>query len=272
MSSITTSTRSVTSTDGTPIAYETSGSGPVVVLVDGALCYRGMGPSRGLAEQLCDRFTVVAYDRRGRGESGAGSSPWSPERELEDLQAVIEAAGGRARLLGVSSGAVLALEAARRGLPVDGVVAYEAPFVLDDSRAPTDPGLTDRVRRLVDEGRRGAAVSAFLQVVGAPAPIRAVMHLMPVWRKLTAVAHTLPYDLALTVPRQQGRALEPGYYDTVSVPTAVLAGGKSPASMRNAQVAIAAAVPDGRFEEVPGQTHMVKAKVLAPVFARYLSD
>jgi hypothetical protein len=98
------------------------------------------------------------------------------------------------------------------------------------------------------------------------------MHLMPVWRKLTGVAHTLPHDLALTVPRQQGRPLEPGYYDTITAPTAVIAGGKSPAYMRNAQALIAAAVPGGQFDEVPGQTHMVKAKVLGPVFARYLAD
>jgi len=272
MPSATLSTLSVTSADGTTIAYEASGTGPALVLVDGAMCYRGMGPSRDLAEELRDRFTVLAYDRRGRGESRPGSSPWSVERELEDLAAVIDAAGGRASLLGVSSGAVLALEAARRGLAVDRVVAYEAPFVLDDSRPPTDPGFTDHVQRLVDDGRNGAAVSAFLKVVGAPAPVRALMRLMPVWRKLTGVAHTLPNDLALTVPRQQGRPLEPGYFDAVSVPTSVLAGGKSPAYMRNAQVAIAAAVPGGRFEEVPGQTHMVKATVLAPVFARHLAD
>jgi pimeloyl-ACP methyl ester carboxylesterase len=271
MSSTTLSTLSVTSADGTPIACETSGTGPALVLVDGAMCYRGQGPSRDLAEQLHDRFTVLAYDRRGRGESGPGSSPWSVERELEDLEAVIGAVGGRAHLLGVSSGAVLALEAARRGLPVDRVVAYEAPFVLDDSRPPTDPEFTEHVQRLVEEGRRSAAVSAFMRVVGVPAPIRAVMPLLPMWRKLTGIAHTLPSDLALTVPRQQGHPLETGYYETVEVPTAVLAGGKSPAYMRNAQVAIAAAVPGGRFEEVPGQTHMVKAKVLAPVFARHLA-
>ena len=271
MSSTATSTRAAISADGTRIAYETSGSGPAVVLVDGALCYRGMGPSRDLAAQLQDRFTVLAYDRRGRGESGPGSSPWSEDRELEDLRAVIDAVGGRARLLGVSSGAVLALEAARRALPVDGVVAYEAPFVLDDSRPATDPRTTEHVQELVDEGRRGDAVNAFMTLVGVPAPFRAVMRVLPVWRKLKGVAHTLPHDLALTVPRQQGRPLEAGYYDTVTVPTSVLAGGKSPASMRHAQEAIAAAVPGGRYEEIPGQTHLVKATVMAPVFARHLA-
>src|SRR3954470_17888297 len=130
MTSTTTTTHTLSSADGTRIACEASGSGPGLVLVDGAMCFRGMGPSRDLTAQLRGRFTVMSYDRRGRGDSGAGSSAWSVERELDDLAAVIEASGGRASLLGVSSGAVLALEAARRGLPVDRVVAYEAPFIL----------------------------------------------------------------------------------------------------------------------------------------------
>ncbi|MDX6325043.1 MAG: hypothetical protein QOK15_1397, partial [Nocardioidaceae bacterium] len=205
MTSTTTTTSTVTSADGTRIAYESSGTGPVLVLVDGAMCFRGMGPSRDLTEHLRDRFTVVSYDRRGRGGSGAGSSPWSLERELDDLAAVLEATGGRASLLGVSSGAVLVLEAARRGLPVERVVGYEAPFILDDSQAPTDPGFPEHVQRLVDEGRRSEAVRAFFRLVGVPTVVRGVMRVLPVWSRLTSIAHTLPYDLALTVPRQQGR-------------------------------------------------------------------
>ncbi|MGH3167053.1 MAG: alpha/beta fold hydrolase, partial [Trebonia sp.] len=106
-------THAAASADGTTIAYEVRGDGPALVLVDGALCRRDMGPSRGFAEALADRFTVYTYDRRGRGESSAGTGSWAVEREVEDLAAVIEAAGGRACLLGTSSGAALALEAAR---------------------------------------------------------------------------------------------------------------------------------------------------------------
>jgi pimeloyl-ACP methyl ester carboxylesterase len=265
-----TDTRTTRSADGTPIAYEVTGTGPAVVLVDGALCFRGMGPSRELADQLASRFTVLAYDRRGRGDSGPGSAPWSVEREVEDLRAVIDAAGGRAHLVGASSGAALALEAVRRGAPVDRVVGYEAPFVLDASHEATDADFGEQLQRLVDEGRRGDAVAAFMEVVGVPPLIRFVMRRLPVWRKLTAVAHTLPYDMALTVPFRTGRPLPSGYYAAVTVPVAMVAGGKSPAYMRNAQAAIAAALPDGTSEEVPGQTHMVKAKALAPVFARHL--
>jgi pimeloyl-ACP methyl ester carboxylesterase len=101
-------TQITTSADGTSIAYEVTGTGPALVLVDGAMCQRAMGPARGLASQLADSFTVYAYDRRGRGESGAGSSPYAVAREVEDLVAVVDAGGGRAHVFGASSGATLA--------------------------------------------------------------------------------------------------------------------------------------------------------------------
>jgi pimeloyl-ACP methyl ester carboxylesterase len=265
-----TRTQLATSADGTRIAYEVHGSGPVLVLVDGALCDRGMGPSADLSAELRASFAVVSYDRRGRGESGPGSTPYAVEREVEDLVAVIEANGGRAHVLGVSSGAVLALEAARRGAPVDRLVCYEAPFVLDGSHPATDPGLTGDMQQLVDQGRRGAAVSAFLRLVGVPAPFRLLMRVLPVWRKVTLIAHTLPYDLAMVVPFQQGRPLPGGHYAGVRQPVLVVAGGKSPEHMRTAASALGAALPCGTVETLPGQTHMVKAKVLGPVAAEHL--
>src|SRR3954451_7501918 len=268
----------VTSADGTQIAYQSTrspgytgpGPGPALVLVDGALCSRSMGPSQALAEQLRDTFTVFSYDRRGRGESGAGVAEYDLEREVEDLVAVLGATGGPAHVLGVSSWAALALEAARCGAPIDRLVCYEAPFILDGSQPATDPRLPERVQQMVAEGRRGDAVSTFMKVVGAPAVFRVLMRLMPAWKQMTAVAHTLPYDLALVVPFGQGQPLPPGHYDTVPQHTLVLAGGRSPASMRNAQAEVAAAVPQGGFEVLPGQTHMVKAKVVAPVVSDYL--
>jgi pimeloyl-ACP methyl ester carboxylesterase len=265
-----TATRFATSADGTRIAYEVHGSGPALVLVDGALCYRAMGPARGLAEQLSDRFTVHAYDRRGRGESGPGESAYHPDREVDDLAAVIEAAGGHAHVFGSSSGAALALTAAQHGVPIDRIVLYEAPFIVDDTHAPNDPELPERLHSLVEGGRRGAAVKLFMRTVGMPRPMIAVMPLMPVWRKLTGVAHTLPHDLTIVIGHEQGRPLPAGLYDAVDSPTLVIAGGKSPEYMRNAQAAIADAVPDGRLETLPGQTHMIKAKVTAPVVAAHL--
>jgi pimeloyl-ACP methyl ester carboxylesterase len=271
MSHANTPTRHVTSADGTRIAYEVTGSGPALVIVDGALCQRAMGPSRPLAEQLRDQFTVHAYDRRGRGESGTGQTAYHPDREVEDLAAVVDAAGGHAHLFGASSGAVLALRAAQCGVPTDRVVAYEAPFIVDDSHAPNDRGLADRTRLLVADGRNGEALKLFLRTVGAPGLMVAVMPVLPVWKKMTAVAPTLPHDYDLVLDHQQGRPLPDGLYDEVSAPALVIVGGKSPTYMQHGQAALADVLPDARLETLPGQTHMVRAKVVAPVVARHLA-
>jgi pimeloyl-ACP methyl ester carboxylesterase len=265
-------TQVTASADGTSIAYEVIGTGPALVLVDGAMCQRAMGPARGLASQLADSFTVYAYDRRGRGESGAGSSPYAVAREVEDLVAVVYAGGGRAHVFGASSGATLALEAARQGAPIDRLVVYESPFIVDDTHPGNDAQLPERVRAMVDQGRRGAAVRTFLGTVGVPVPVMALMRLMPAWRQMTGVAQTLPYDLSIVVGHQQGQPLPTGYYDRVASDTLVIAGGKSPAYMRNAQAAIAGAVPRARLETLPGQTHMVKAKAVAPVLRAFLRE
>ena len=159
----------VRSKDGTTIAYERSGSGPALILVDGALCSRAFGPSPKLAPLLARHFTVYAYDRRGRGESG-DTPPYSPEREVEDIAALIEAAGGSASLLGLSSGGALALEAAASGLPVDKVVAYEPPYV-DDGGQRGGAAHEGQLKRLLAGGDRGGAVKYFMKdMVGAPAP------------------------------------------------------------------------------------------------------
>lgn len=259
-----------TSADGTEIAYEATGTGPALLLVDGALCLRRLGPSRGLAATLADRFTVYAYDRRGRGESGAGSSPYDVQREIEDLVAVLEAAGGSAHVFGASSGAVLGLEAARQGAAIDRLAVYEAPFIVDDSHPANDARLPERVQEMVDADRRADAVRTFLRTVGMPAPFVELVRFMPAWKQMTGVAHTLPYDLRIVIPHQQGTPLPEGYYDDIAVDTLVLAGGKSPAYLRNAQAAIAAATPRARLVTLPGQTHMVKPKVVSPCLAEFL--
>ena len=264
-----TATQYVTSADGTEIAYEVHGAGPALVIVDGALCQRALGPSAGLAKALAHEFSLHAYDRRGRGESGAGAAAWSVEREIEDLAAVIDAAGGSADVVAVSSGAVLVLEAARAGLAIGRIVLYEAAFILDDTHAPTPLDTPQRMRALVDEGRRGEAVKTFMRLVGLPAPLVGLMRVMPAWKQLTGIAHTLPYDMAMVVPYQQGRPLPPGRYDGVVQETLVLGGAKSPGYMRNAQAGTADALPNARAELLPGQTHMLKPKVVGPVAARF---
>jgi pimeloyl-ACP methyl ester carboxylesterase len=130
--------RTTRSSDGTKIAYDTAGSGPLLVLVDGALCTRRIGPGKGLARPLARDFTVINYDRRGRGDSGDADA-YAVEREVEDLQAVIEAAGSQGFVFGQSSGAVLALHAAARSPQITRLAIYEAPFIVDDTRAPTGP-------------------------------------------------------------------------------------------------------------------------------------
>ena len=166
----TTGTRFATSADGTQIAYEARGTGPALVIVEGALCHRTMGVSAALTEALEDRFTVFAYDRRGRGESGAGATPWSLEREIEDLEAVIDAAGGHAHAFGASSGGALCLEAARRGVAIDRLAVYELPFIVDGTHAPNPIDLPQRIAGMVDRGQRGEPVKTFMRVVGVPAP------------------------------------------------------------------------------------------------------
>jgi len=271
MSTTTTSTRWATSADGTQIAYDVTGSGPALVIVEGALCQRTMGTAKVVTDTLKSDFTIYAYDRRGRGESGPGATPYDVQREVEDLIAICDAAGGNPFVFGTSSGAALALEAARQGVPMRSLAVYEAPFIVDDTHAPNDPELGNQIQALVDADRRGAAVKRFMKVVGVPAPMVAVMPLFPMWKGLKAVAHTLPYDFAIVLPFEQGRPLPAGHYATVDVPTLVIAGGKSPEYLRNAQAAIAEQVPGARLVTLKGQTHMVNAKVTAPELVKHFA-
>jgi pimeloyl-ACP methyl ester carboxylesterase len=264
-----TATRFVTSTDGTAIAYDVTGTGPAVVVVEGALCQRAMGTAKALVPRLSEHYAVFAYDRRGRGESGPGSSPYAVEREVEDLLAVLEAAGPDAFVIGASSGAVLVLEALRAGVSVRKVALYEAPFIVDDTRAPNDANLGVRTQQLIDAGRRGDALQLFMRTVGVPAFAMMMMRVMPVWKKLCAVAHTLPNDYTLVLEHQQGEPLPAGYLSAVTVPVLVIVGGKSPLYMKNAQAAVAAALPKGTLQELPGQTHMVRGKATVPVLREF---
>ena len=135
----------VQSRDGTAVAFERSGEGPPIILIDGALCSRASGPSRPLAAELSRRFTVYTYDRRGRGDS-SDTAPYAVPREVEDIEALIEEAGGSVHLCGISSGAALALDAAQRGLGVRSLALYEPPFIVDDSRPPVPARLRDPPR------------------------------------------------------------------------------------------------------------------------------
>lgn len=261
----------VISKDGTAIAYDQSGQGPAVILVDGALCYRASGPSAPLALLLAQHFTVFTYDRRGRGESG-DTQPYAIEREVEDLEALINAAGGSAFVYGISSGAALALEAAIRLPAIQKLALYEAPFIVDDSRSPVAVDYVAQLDAMLAANDRAAAVKHFMtKGVGMPAIFVVLMQFMPAWPKLKAVAHTLPYDTSLTVDQQRGKPLPAERWGAASVPTLVAAGGKSPAWMRHAMQALAEILPGAQHRTLAGQTHMLDPKVVAPVLVEFFN-
>lgn len=235
----------VHSTDGTAIAFDRSGEGPPIILVDGALCYRKSGGSRKLAALLAPHFTVYAYDRRGRGES-ADTAPYAVDREVEDIQGLIEDAGGSAYLYGISSGAVLALEAANRGVGVEKLVAYEPPFIVDDSRPPVGPDYVTKLNELLAADRRGDAVRLFLREVGVPGIAIALMRFMPAWSKLKGIAHTLPYDFAILDGLQTGEPLPAERWSAVAVPALVVVGGKNPPWWHHGTQALADVLPNAQ--------------------------
>ena len=261
------SSETVFSKDGTAIAFNRIGHGAPVILVDAALCYRGMGQSGRLAELLAPHFTVFTYDRRGRGESG-DTAPYAVEREVEDIAALLTEAGGSAYLWGMSSGAVLALEASSRLSGITKLALYEAPFIVDDSRSTTENQWVG-IGEAVAAHRRGAAVRLFLQAVGVPGFFIALMRLSPIWPKLKAIAHTLPYDGALVQDNQRGRPLSAERWASATLPTMVMDGGKSPQWMRHGNRALALVLPTAHYRTLDGQTHMLKPKAHAPTLVAF---
>ena len=261
----------VTSADGTPIAFDRYGSGPAVILVGGAFQHRAIDPGTArLARLLAEEFTVYHYDRRGRGDSGHGASPYSPEREIDDIAAVIAHAGGHAALYGMSSGAALALDAAARRPAVTRVAVYEAPFIVDDTARPHPDDLQPRLERLVLTDQRDGAVELFLtEAVGVPREAVAGMQQSPGWAAMESVAHTLAYDIALLEGTTTGEPLSPQRWAAVTVPVLVLDGGASPPSMASAANALAGVLLDARRRTLPNQTHDVDPEVLAPVLREF---
>jgi pimeloyl-ACP methyl ester carboxylesterase len=253
------------SRDGTPIAYERHGDGPTVVLVGGAMCTGAtLAP---LAEALSDRFGAVTYDRRGRGDSG-DTTPFAVAREVEDIAALIEAFGGSAALYGISSGGALALEATASGLPVREVAVYETPFAVDEGAGEQRAEYTERLTELLGQDRRGDAVELFLSLVGTPPEMIAGVRMSHAWPGMEAIAPTLAYDNAAMgdsrVPHER--------LATLSVPLLSIAGGASPAWMREAARAVAESAPQGTYRVLEGQSHAVDQAVLAPVLAEFFAS
>jgi pimeloyl-ACP methyl ester carboxylesterase len=257
----------VISADGTTIAYEHTGNGPAVVLVDGAMCHRGGGPMRPLAALLSDHFTVYAYDRRGRGESG-DTPPYAVAREIEDLHAVLDAAGGAAAVYAISSGVALALAAAVAGAPITRLAGYEPPYVTETVGGATKKEYTERLRELLAAGRDGDAVALFITFVGTPAAVVDGMRGQPFWPAMAAIAPTLAYDNEVlgdgSVPRD--------VIGKLTLPVLIADGGASPDFLRGAAQATADAIPGARYATLDGQTHDVAPEALAPLLVDFFTD
>lgn len=248
------------SKDGTRIAYDKSGSGPLLILVDGALCSRAFGPMPKLARLLTGNFTVITYDRRGRNES-SDTQPYAAEREIEDLEALINANGGSAFVTGFSSGAALALAAAARGLSITKLALYEPPFMVDEGQRPPADSL-QQLQTMIAENGRGDAVKFFMKdMVGVPGMVVFIMKLMPVWSKLKGVAHTLPYDVTIlgdfSLPQEKAAS--------VKIPTLISGGDKSQVTLQQAIKTLSEVMPGSELKILKGQTHNVAAKAIAPV-------
>ncbi len=220
--------KTIQSKDGTTLAYDVYGRGPALIYITGASCFRSFLPIVHDAKAFAQEFTVYNYDRRGRGDS-TNTQPYAIEREVEDIEALIDAAGGTANLYGHSSGAVLALEAALR-FPdkIDKVVMYDPSYVNDEAEKSQYNALSQQVHTLLQAGKNGQAMTTFLKGIGMPNVFVYLVRLMPGWKTMTALAPTLRYDIALT------RDLPPvDRAAHVTVPVQVIVGEKSPTSIHD---------------------------------------
>ncbi|SCL39823.1 Lysophospholipase, alpha-beta hydrolase superfamily [Micromonospora pallida] len=255
--------RTVRSADGTTIAYEPAGEGPPIILVGGA--FNDRTTARPLAAALAPHFTAYAYDRRGRGDSG-DTLPYAVDREVDDLAALIEAAGGTAYVYGLSSGAILAARAAARGLPIIGLALFEPPFSVD-GHAGTRPALAPALAELVAADRRKEAVTLFMTTaVGLPDDAVTSLWHDPSWPFLEAAAHTLVYDTTITgdgaLPRDELAA--------ITTPTVVVDSTASPDWLRQATQHTAEAVPGARRVSLAGGFHEASPADLAVELRRFL--
>jgi pimeloyl-ACP methyl ester carboxylesterase len=257
--------KKVRSKDGTAIALEQFGSGPQVVLISGASCDRGIHEE--LGELLAPEFTVLNYDRRGRGES-TDTPPYAVEREVEDLDAVITQAGGRAMVFGNSSGAVLALYAAAAGLPITKLALWEPPFMVDQDAPRHHQAYVTELREFLDAGRPGDAMALFMKTIGIPDEVIAGMRQAPTWSGMEAIAPTLAYDAVV-----MGDSLVPSaLMSSVEAPTLVLDGSETGAWAADSARALATALPSPQRHTFAGQNHAIAWKVLAPVVRQFFTD
>ena len=257
----------VISKDGTQIAYDKTGQGPTLIIVAGA--FQGRMAMAAYADALSKNFTVYNYDRRGRGESG-DIQPYAIEREIEDLDALIQEAGGSAFVFGGSSGGVLTLDAAAYGLNITKLAVYEPPFVVDDSRVPVAEDMVDQLKNMIASGRKGDAAETFM-TKGSLMPAEAVagMRSQPFWTEVEAVAHTLVYDATIMEGTMRGAPLPANRWSAVTIPTLVIYGGEGPAWSRNAAESLVALLPHAEGKALQGQFHTLTPDALTPVLEKF---
>lgn len=265
--------QTVRSLDGTTIAYDRSGQGPALILVGGATSTRAAATD--VAAILAPDFTVFAYDRRGRGDSG-DTLPYAVAREVEDIQALIAESGGTSFVFGHSSGAVLALEAARLlNTKIRKLALYEPPFIVDDCRPAARPDWLEQTKALLAAGRPGDALELFQIQVGMPAAMVKQFRQSPMWPPLQAMAHTLVYDLTILEGTQAGSPLPLRKWAEATVPTLVMDGTKFLGSeeghawMQHAADEMARVLPHAQRRTLAGQDHGADAEVLAAALKEY---
>lgn len=260
-------THTVSATDGTDLVYDTIGAGPPIILIDGAYCSRAFGPTLKLAPLLAERFTVVTYDRRGRGDSG-DTRPYRIDSEIDDLDTVINAAGGRAAVVGFSSGAILALLAAARSTRISRVFAYEPPLMRGDAARRLPPrSVIAQLQEDVDTGNLSrAAKRYFTTVMGAPAPFYYLtMRLRRDWQLIARGTPALPYDAAVFL---QGNDHPSSWLKALDLPVHVISGANTFKPLQAAAAAAADDIRGASYDTLPGQSHDVDPAALAPLIAQ----
>jgi pimeloyl-ACP methyl ester carboxylesterase len=262
--------KTITSSDGTAIAFDRLGDGPPVIVVCGAMCDRAL--MRPTAEELAKHFTVFNYDRRGRGDS-RDTAPYAVEREIEDIGALIDEAGGTASVYGHSSGAGLVLHAAANGLPISKVVLHDPPYTPDDDeqarRISREYG--ENLKAVLSKDRRGDAVVLFMTLVGMPREMVEGMRSAPSWAGLEAMAPTLAYDSEVMGDISRDGTIPVDQASRVTIPALVLTGGADYPWMIDVGRRLADAMPNGRHRVLEGQEHAVPPEVLVPVLAEFLA-
>jgi pimeloyl-ACP methyl ester carboxylesterase len=256
-------TETATSKDGTVIAYEKTGVGPALVLIDAAGHYRRFSSFDGLRARLTADFTVYQYDRRGRGQSG-DTAPFAPEREVEDLAALINAAGGSAFVYAFSSGGLVAEHAAAHGLPITRMALLEPPIAPDEDRA-AQRTFTAGLSELINAGRRSGAVEYYLAGIGVPADILDGMRGTDSWAAIEAVAPTLVYDCLIS------EATSYELLAAASTPTLVIDSEGSDDDLTSMAATVARGMPNASLQRLAGEWHGVSDDVLAPALKRFFA-